>query len=241
MMCSDTVTSKNVPDLNWLIELVEFYWSREYPDRAKELRYEDIPHFFQDLRNCFDNFDEGNWLSLLDGLQICRDNMLPVPEWLAAGIRKFVIDSVIGTKQGKKGRGNSPLGQATDALKREKRAEVFSRIRFAQKFDPTSPIFAVSLPPETTALIKSGKLKSIGNTRDDALDVTFSSLQGTFAQASLATLDRMMTEYSSTENAFLVSNQLRKDLGLPYVTDDRPDLLGPYAILDLDQIGKGSE
>lgn len=212
-------------NLDWLLRLCLLHHQRTAEDPEEPMPIDRLPAFFSDLRNTWQNFLEGNWLALLDALAICHEHELPVPDWLQNGLREFVVSSVRGETLGRRGKGNSPLAQVRDEWKRRKRAQVFQQIRLAQSLPASANdglVFALFLPEETLRLFREGKVRSVGTTREDAIRLTFESLRGTPAQASISTLDRMMTEYTSTVGEFDVSKELLIDLGLE--TDGPPDL-----------------
>lgn len=211
-------------ELDWLLKLCLYHHQRTAKEPHEPLNISKLPHFFTDLRCASENFADGNWLALLDALAICREHELPVPDWLEKGVRDFVITSVKGFSHGKRGKENSPLAQVKDEWKRQKRAEIFRRIRIVQSYqgEGADLLLALMLPHETKRLLQTGRVASVGTTREDAIQLTFMSLQGTEAQASLATLDRNMTEYLTTISEFDISQELRVELGLDRETDIDP-------------------
>lgn len=220
-------------DLDWLADLAAQYLSGLAAQTGQTPHINDLPGYFADLRRVFDTHEDGGMLVLLDGLRICRENKLPPPEWLEAGLRRMVIDFALGRAAGKKGRGNTPLAKELLRMKKAKRAEVFRRIRYMQQLEPEPILEAIMLPTETQHVMLAGKLKSLGTTREEALRATEISLRGTFAQASFATLDREMSEYQ-LEDENRLSPELSEELGLPIFEDFNAPRLHGISLMSLD-------
>lgn len=226
-------------ELKWLLNLMLDYELRGKLVQTEPLDLSNQPYFLEDLRDAYEAFTDGNTLAVLDALEICRSNSLPLPDWIANGLTDIIVDAVSGKSLGKKGRANSPLAQAREALKVAKRTSYFGRIRVAQQIPLVEPFpsgnfaFAFMLPPETSILLASGKIKSLGSTRSDALEILELSLRGTFAQTSLATLTKMMTKYES-EIGYEISDQTLERFGL--APDRSKELLEPGSPLNVLEI-----
>jgi hypothetical protein len=220
-------------EFSWLIRLMWEYWQNEHPDRPA-MDFGELPHFFTEMKFAYDNYKCGNWLALLDCLQVCRDNDIALPEWASAGLQTFVIESVLGSTHGSKGRANSPAAKARESLKRHKRYETVRLIRLAQKMQKQDDdlIYALAVPNETKKLINAGKISGIGNTVKEAVAVAEQSLRGTYAQASAVTILRIFRSYS--EDEFMVSYETQVALGL--ADDDLPPKFGGYEFLSIDDI-----
>jgi hypothetical protein len=227
------------PNLDWLVEMIAEHARRPEGDGPIEINLASIPAFFQDLRDAFDRFQDGNWLALLDALQVCRDERLPPPIWVCDGFQTFIVRSITEESLGQRGRGNSPLAKAREAAKQAKRRETYLRIRLAQKIggkpngaEPEDFVFALTIPSETTVLIKAGKLKGLGTSVEDAVKATELSLRGTFAQASYATLLKECRKMR--DDTFDTSHETRVALG--FETDALPELLGDLQFVDIDDL-----
>jgi hypothetical protein len=187
----------------------------------------------QELINAAARFDAGNWLALLDAIQICEEQHLELPGWTNDGLRRFFVESLNGGL-GRKGRGNTPLAKARDALARIVRKRTVQEIRNAQKLVSQADTEEVknlwlmlALPDETKRLLSSGKLKSIGETADDAIEIAHLSLAGTFARGTVETIRKQY--YSADEFNFQLSHGTLVLLGL--ATDDLPAAFGGFGVM----------
>lgn len=221
------------PDGPWLAKAL--YEHRAIESFSPDLETYDnkLPSFFFDLVEACTRYEGGNKLALLDALFFCQDNNIPLPEWVVTGLSDFFVLAVQGTALGKRGRGNTPVAEARDTVKRWKRYETYRRIRLAQSRPDGDILGIIAIPSETAALINAGKIMTIGNTRDEALHVTWMSLRGTFAQCALSTLERSMDTFETAEDdTHMISHRTQVALG--FATDASPELLGDFGIKPLE-------
>jgi hypothetical protein len=228
----------NTPDGSWLAKAFVELAARETYLPVSEVKNRILPHELMDIVDAYDRYRAGNKLALLDALFSCQSSNLPLPNWLIEGLRDFIVQVIQGQPLGRQGRGKSPLAEARESVKRWKRYETFRLIRYAQKHPEGDLLRVLAIPSETAALINAGKLKGIGTTREDALEVTCLSLRGTFARCSLGTLSRSMHLFEDAENdVSMISHETQVALGL--ANDLPPELVGGFSITPTPEIKFG--
>ena len=199
--------SKETDDQNEFKERVR--WQRKSFDPWDESTEEDFLEIHQRLT-------EGDLLASFEGILACRDAKVEPPDWIVDGIFSFLRLALFDGSLGKKGRGNSPLGQLKKGDNDHKRRSMVNSIRrmqhYVSEYEGFPVIVTLMTPPEVEKLLKEGTITGVGNTVDDALDVAELALRGTPAQASRETIRKA---YHGKESPSLTySHQFKELLGL---------------------------
>lgn len=226
-------------EANWLLYIWSHYCAeRGLPDGTSEERplFNDrAPHFIKALRSAHDRFTEGNLLALLDAAQICRDEAIPVPNWVICGLEQFMVDTIIKGAPGRRGRSNNPLARARQTVKQQKQRAVISGIRQAQRYgfdletgEPSEFFLFVTLPNEAKAYIEQHGTDALGTNLQDAVELAEKCLRGTEFQATFSTLERLAK--STQDETFTVEEEsVRATLGITAL-DEPPAPFGEFGL-----------
>lgn len=140
--------------------------------------------------------EAGNPLALYDGLVACRNGELPLPLWLMEATMELVKSALSGGAvgyqrlSGKRGKGNSILGEAQKAFRTHARGHMVWSIRQVQKDREDW----IGLPYPLRQLFCAGEIVDFGTTEDDAFRIAHVALRGTYAQGAESTMRKAYRE-----------------------------------------------
>jgi len=144
------------------------------------------PHHEDQLKFVEERFLAGNPLALYDGLILCRDGELPLPQWLTEGLAAFMLEAMKNGLKGERGKGNHFLGEIRKARITQIRAHMVWAIRKVQKDRKKW----LGLPSPLKEMFFSGTILDFGKTEDDAFRVASEALRSTIARGAESTMKK---------------------------------------------------